>query len=232
LVAEWCVEEKLELFDTIEEFDPYPGELEEESEMGDDDSINRAKLTSTLERVINYEHLDLALARTVVRTARRQSVPDLAEHLLEHIEFFAPAINDVALYLREVTDADLALQLRPAVEDLLLKPALDNQLVRFWIEWYLAQVLAFMESYKIYQFVFKGRNIENQALAAITTRNIAWIRNHKGIVFNLGGWARRAVLNASRVLPGDEREHWLRMFINNSPVLLDRWVAKWILEIA
>jgi hypothetical protein len=75
-------------------------------------------------------------------------------------------------------------------------------------------------------------NTENQALAAIATKNVAWVRNHKAGVYNLGGWARRAVLNASRVLPSDERKPWLKMFIGNSPVLLDRWMAKWVLETA
>ena len=54
----------------------------------------------------------------------------------------------------------------------------------------------------------------------------------KANVYNLGGWARRAVLNSSRVLPSDERTHWLKMFINNSPVLLDRWVARWVQQTA
>jgi len=40
------------------------------------------------------------------------------------------------------------------------------------------------------------------------------------------------VLNSSRVLPSDERTHWLKMFINNSPVLLDRWVARWVQQTA
>ena len=83
---------------------------------------------------------------------------------------------------------------------------------------------------KIHQFVFGGTNIENQALAAITTKNIAWVRDHKASIYNLGGWSRRAVLNAARVLPSDERKHWLKLIIRNSQVLLDRWVAKWVLE--
>jgi len=105
-------------------------------------------------------------------------------------------------------------------------------LVRFWIEWYVAQYPEFMQSAKIHQFVFGGANVENQARAAITTKNVAWVRDHKAGVYNLGGWARRAVLHASRVLPSDERNHWLKLFIGNSPVLLDRWVAKWVLETA
>ena len=100
------------------------------------------------------------------------------------------------------------------------------------MEWYVAQHPGLMDSQVIRQFVFGGVNVENQALAAITTKNVAWVRNHKAAVYNLGGWARRAVLNASRILPSDERTHWLKLFVGNSPVILDRWVAKWVQETA
>jgi hypothetical protein len=53
---------------------------------------------------------------------------------------------------------------------------------------------------------------KNQTLAAITTKNVAWVRNHKASNYNL----RRAVLNASRVLSSDERNHWLKLFVINS----------------
>jgi hypothetical protein len=226
------VDEKVELLKTLEVFNPYTEEVEEVDVTIDEDEARTAQLDEALQKVINYEHLDLALARSVIRTARRHSMPVLAEHLLKNFKFFSPAVSDVVLYLREVTDAALANTLRPTIEELLLSPALDNQLVRFWIEWYLAHYPEFLESAKIHQYIFGGLNIENQALAAIATKNIAWVRNHKAGVYNLGGWARRAVLNASRVLPSDERTHWLKMFIGNSPVLLDRWVAKWVQETA
>ena len=226
------VEEKVELLKTLQVFNPYTEEVEDVDVEIDEDEAREAQLVEAIEKVMKYEHLDLALARSVIRTARRHRKPVIAEHLLAHFALFAPAVSDMILYLREVTDGALATALRPTVEELLLSSALDNQLVRFWVEWYLAQYPEFLESQKIHQYIFGGANIENQALAAIATKNVAWVRNHKAGVYNLGGWARRAVLNASRVLPSDERIHWLKMFIGNSPVILDRWVAKWVQETA
>jgi hypothetical protein len=226
-------DEKVQLLETLQVFNPYMDEFEEvEPEVADEEAQQHAQMLEAIEKVINYEHLDLGLARSVIRTARRNSVPVIATHLLESFDFFAPAVNDVALYLNEVTDPELARELCPLLEELLISPALESQLVRFWIEWYVAQYPEFMQSAKIHQFVFGGTNVENQARAAITTKNVAWVRDHKAGVYNLGGWARRAVLHASRVLPSDERNHWLRLFIGNSPVVLDRWVAKWVLETA
>lgn len=227
------VEEKSQLLETLEIFNPYTNEFEDlDFDDLDEDERQQSQLLTAIERVLAYEHLDLGLARSVIRTARRNSISVIAKHLLENFEFFAPAVNDVVLYLREVTDADLAKALRPIVEALLESPALDSQLVRFWMEWYVAQYADFMQSPKIHQFIFGSTNVENQALAAITTKNVAWVRNHKATVYNLGGWARRAVLNASRVLPSDERNHWLKLFVGNSPVILDRWVAMWVLDTA
>jgi len=226
------VEEKVELLKTLQIFNPYTEELEDVDVEVNEDEARTAQLVDAVEKVIKYEHLDLALARSVIRTARRHRLPVIAEHLLANFALFSPAISDVILYLREVTDAALATTLSAAAEELLGSSALDNQLVRFWTEWYLAQYPEFLQSSKIRQFIFGGANIECQALAAIATKNVAWVRNHKTGVYNLGGWARRAVLNSSRVLPSDERTHWLKMFIGNSPVILDRWVAKWVQETA
>jgi hypothetical protein len=225
-------EEKIQLLDTFEIFNPYTNELEViEFEMEvDEEEHQKLQLQAAIEKIINYEQLDLGLARSVIRTARRNGVSAIAQPLLQNFSFFVPAVNDVVLYLHKVTDADLAAELRPTIEGLIGAPALDSQLVRFWLEWYLAQHLEFMQSQAIHQFVFGGLNVENKALAAITTKNVAWVRNHKASVYNLGGWSRRAVLNAARVLPSDERNHWLKLFIGNSPVVLDRWVAKWVLE--
>lgn len=222
-------EEKIQLLETLEIFNPYTNEMEEiEVEVDDEDAVRQAQLISAIEKIIAYEHLDLGLARSVIRAARRHSLPDLALHIVSNFDFFAPAVNDVALYLHEVTDNYLAGELLPELEEVITSPAIDSQICRFWIEWYIAQNATLLKSEVLHAFVFGGPNIENQALASITTKNVAWVRNHKATVYNLGGWARRAVLNASRVLPSDERTHWLKMFINNSPVLLDRWVAKWV----
>lgn len=228
-------DEKIQLLGAIQAFDPYTGDFEElelEFKVVDEEEQQKSRLQAAIEKVINYEHLDLGLARSLIRTARRNSISAIAKHLLLNFDFFVPAVNDVVLYLHEITDANLASELRPIIEELIGLPALDSQLVRFWMEWYVAQYPEFMQSQVIYKFVFGGANVENQALAAITTRNVAWVRNHKATVYNLGGWSRRAILNSSRVLPSDERTHWLKLFIGNSPVILDRWVAKWVLDTA
>jgi hypothetical protein len=226
-------EEKIKLLETLHVFNPYTNEVEEvEVEVDDEEEIQKAQLQIAIEKVLAYDHLDLGVARSVIRTARRHKVQSIAAHLLANFPFFTPAVNDVALYLNEVTDDALAAEILPLVEALVESPSLDNQLVRLWIEWYVASQNVLLASPKLHTFIFGGSSIENQARAAMTTKNVAWVRDHKAGVYDLGGRARRAVLNAARVLPSDEREHWLKLFINNSPVILDRWVARWVLDTA
>lgn len=224
-------DEKSELLGSLGGFNPYSDDYDE-SDYDDASDEPDDELIEAIERVINYEHLDLGLARSVIRTARRNSISVIAEHLLDNFDFFAPVVNDVVLYLQVVTDSGLAMDLCPYLEVIADSSALDSQLVRFWIEWYVAQYPEYMASPRLQLLISGGTNIDNQALAAITTKNVSWVRNHKASIYNLGGWGRRAVLNASRVLPSDERTNWLKLFSGNSPVLLDRWVAKWVQDTA
>lgn len=224
------VDERSDLIESLEEFNPYSDDYDESDyeDYDEEDNDSDHGLIEAIDKVIHYDHLDLGLARSVIRTARRNSIDVIAQHLLENFEFFAPVVNDVILYLHEVTNPILAAQLLPDLEDIAQSEVLDSQLVRYWVESYIAHYPEFMASPILSRLIYSGPNIENQALAAITTRNVAWVRNHKASIYNLGGWGRRAVLNASRVLPSDERTHWLRLFSGNSPVILDRWVAKWV----
>lgn len=226
-------EEKIQLLETLEIFNAYTNEMEEvEVEIEDEELILEIKLLAAIEKIVTYEHLDLGLARSIIRSARRNKHANIAATIFSNFDFFAPVINDVALYLHEVTDDYFAKHFLSTLEEVIAMPAVDSQICRFWLEWYIAQNSILLKSPALSAFIFNGPNIENQAQAAITNKNVAWVRNHKATVYNLGGKARRAVLNASRVLPSDERTHWLKLFISNSPVLLDRLVAQWVQKTA
>lgn len=217
-------EEKAELIESLDEFNPYSEDFNDSDAPSDDDG----NLIEAIERIIKYEHLDLGMARSVIRAARRNRVGLIAEHLLNNFDFFAPVVNDVVLYLHQITDDDVAGRLVGPLRKVIKTNAMDSQLTRYWLESYLAQYPTYMHSKRLSSFVLGGPNIENQALAAITTKNVAWVRTQKNSLGNLGGWARRAVLHASRVLPSDERKHWLKHVADNSQVLLDKWVARWV----
>lgn len=224
-------EEKVQILETLKVHNPYTNQIED---LGFENLDERAKMESelldALIRTAELKPIDLGLARMVLRTARRNKVLSIAEPLLDRFEIFVPAANDVALYFDEVLDPTRSKEFRTRFEALLEHPGLDNQLSRFWTEWMLSRNETLMQSPSIRAYLLSGANTENQAAAAITTRNIAWVRDHKARIHDMGARARRAVLHASQVLPSDERKPWLKSVISNTTLVSDRWVAQWVLD--
>jgi reverse transcriptase-like protein len=224
---------KAEVLETLEIFNPYVDEPDEDVNTEDNSGVElSAALTNAFAQMAEFPLLDLGLARSVLRHARRSKVVDLAPLVLQQFSFLSPVMNDVVLYLNEVSNPALRNELQPLLRDVLSCEAVNNRLVRYWLEWYVCQHESHLADHAIRTFVAGSQNIENQALAAITTRNVQWVREKKPDVLGMADWARRAIFNAARVLPSDEREHWLKMCRANSPILLDRLVATWVIETA
>jgi hypothetical protein len=222
-------EEKAEIFQALEIFNPYTGDMEEFDFEFLDETTPEEDLLEAAKKILNFPALELGLARSVIRLARRKNMPILMFFLVDNFAFFLPAINDVIIYFNEISHEKIPEGFAEHFESVLNVVAVDSQLVRFWIEWFIAQHIELLVRQKLRKFVFSSSNLDNQARAAITSKDIAWVRDHKTAIYNLGGWARRAILSASRVLPSDERKNWLKLFVGNSPVPLDRWVASWVI---
>lgn len=224
-------EEKTDLFKSLEIFNPYTEDVEEiEIEIEDENELLIARLTHIINRVLEFKKLDIGLARSAIRRARRHAVVEVLEPILDNLELFAPVINDVVLYLEEVIDDDTAQTLCLRFAELIDSPVLDLDLVRYWVEWHLSAHRNYLANDQIYNFIKKTPYFTNRARAAITLGDLAWVRDKKAVLHHLGSWERRALLNAARVLPGDEREHWLKLTEGSSPLLIDRWMAKWVRE--
>lgn len=226
-------EERMSIFKSLDVFNPYTEEFEEiEYEVEDEEELLVERVIAVIDKVLTYPTLDLGLARSAIRKAKWHSITDIATTVIKNYGFFGPVVGDVALYLKVVTTEDVAEEWAPRFAVLLGDEVFDNELVRFWTEWYLSQYSAYLANPGIRAFIHGSPFIENRARAAITEYDIAWVRGMKSDIFHLGSWERRAMLNAARVLPSDERKHWLKLTIGSSPILLDRWVAKWVLETA
>jgi len=53
--------------------------------------------------------------------------------------------------------------------------------------------------------------VREQALIALRRKDRAWVKSHKSGLDTFGPWDKRAVLFASQILSGDERNVWLRI---------------------
>lgn len=76
-------DEKSDLLEELEEFNPYSDDYDE-FDVDESDKGPGEGLIEAIEKVINYDHLDLGLARSVIRTARRNSVDVIAELTCPH----------------------------------------------------------------------------------------------------------------------------------------------------
>lgn len=223
--------ERVEIFHTLEIFNPYSGESEEvEVPIEDEEEIAGEQISLLAEKVLERKVLDLGLSRALIRKAKTYKVPDLAEVVFENFEFFIPVINDVCLYLNAVTDEDFVAEWKDDLISLSESSLMERDLTRLWFEWYISNSKKLLSTPQLKKFIFSGPNIVSQSQAAIISKNLAWVRDKKADLYTVGAWERRAILRATQILPSDEREHWLKLTETTSPIMIDRWVAKWVRE--
>lgn len=221
--------EKLEILSEIEVVNPYTMEIEDVDLVVIDNA--GAILLDALTRITKFETLDLGVIRAIVRRARAHGIRDIAGSLMEHIEFFAPAINDIALYLDSITDADFVSSFGADIQGLCGHPASNIRAVRLWLEWYFSRHEALLSITRIRAFVFSSKRLRPQARAAITMNNQAWIKDRKNQLLHYVSWDRRSILLAAQLLSKDEREKWLVPIIKGESLdHMDKWMAKWVLD--
>lgn len=223
--------ERVEIFHTLEIFNPYSGEHEEiEVPIEDEEELADEQISLLAEKVLERKTLDLGLSRALIRKAKRYKIQSLAQIIFENFDFFIPIVNDVCLYLSAISDADFVNQWKDELIRLTQTTAMERGLVRIWFEWYLSNNIELIKLPPLKQFIFSGPNIISQSQAAIISKNLAWVRDKKAALYTVGAWERRAILKATQILPSDEREHWLKLTETTSPIMIDRWVAKWVRE--
>lgn len=221
--------EKLEILAEIEVLNPYTMEVEDVGFVLSDDAGDI--LLDALTRITKFETLDLGVIRAIVRRARAHGIRDIAASLIEHIEFFAPAVNDIALYLDSITDADFVASFGSQLQGLCDHPASNIRAVRLWLEWYFSRHEALLSIGRIRAFVFSSNRLRPQARAAITMSNQAWVKDRKNQLLHYAYWDRRSILLAAQVLSKDEREKWLKPIIKAGHLdRMDSWMAKWVLD--
>ena len=227
-------EEKLEMFGDIEGVNPYasPGEADDDD---DDDAYGSdnagAVLLAAVDKVLAYPSLDLGLIRAIVRSAKSHKVDDLVSILLQNLEFFAPAVNDVMLYIDAVTPAEIDEERIAALAALCTSIPVKLVAVRMWLQWYFSRHAKLLENPNIRTFVLNASPLRHQAQAAITMKSPAWVKEHKATMLGQGSWDRRSIILAAATLSKDERDKWLAPLIKaGSLSKLDSWLAKWVID--
>lgn len=221
-------EEKRKFLESIQGFNPYTTEIEEVDIDIDDDEWLAERVSEIIKRVLEYDYLDLGLARSALRNARNKGIVTIVPDIIDNFLVFSPVISDVVLYLLDITDDEFIQKWRGDFVDIVEDHKYRGRLSRFWLEWYLASYREFVDEPKIRDFLYSSPHFVNAARAAMARKDVAWIRNEKAKIQGLGNWERRALMNAAAVLPTGEKRHWLTGVENNSVTAMDRWMAKWV----
>lgn len=222
--------EKEKIFESLEVFNPYTGEVEEH-EVDEDEAAEQAFL-SAINKAISQKTIDVGLAKGIIRRARIMQSPVLIAPILDNFQFFLPVISDAMIYISKIIGNDDAINYQTELEAIFASASIKNPLARYWLEWFIAHHPSLLQGANARIIINTSPNIENQAIAAVTNNNIAWVRQMKSQIYNTSMRGRRAILFSTKILPSDERSHWLKLIIDNAQSLIDKWVAKWVLETA
>lgn len=224
--------EKEEIFESLEIFNPYTGEVEEHEEEIDEDEVAEQAFLAAIKKALNQKVLDVGLAKGIIRRAKTMQSPVLVSDILDNFHFFLPVVSDAVVYISQLVDGGNIHLYQPQIEVICSSISIKNPLARYWLEWFIAHHTILLQGQHAQAIINTSVNVENQAIAAVTSNDIAWVRQMKSQIYNMGARGRRAVLFSTKILPSDERNHWLKMTIGSTQFLIDKWVATWVLETA
>lgn len=156
----------------------------------------------------------------------------LISPILSNFKFFLPVVSDAMIYISQIIGNSDPSYYQDEIEAISTSDSMKNPLARYWFEWFIAHHQQLLLGGNARALVNTSTNIENQAIAAITGSNIVWVRQMKAQIYNMSARGRRAVLFSTKILPSDERSHWLKITIGSTQFLIDKWVAIWVLETA
>ncbi len=222
--------EKEEIFESLEIFNPYTGEVEEREVEVDEDEAAENAFLDAIYKAINQKTLDVGLAKGIIRRARTMQSPVLIIPILENFQFFLPVVSDSMIYINQIIGNSNATFYQDRFEIISSSDAMKNPLARYWMEWFIANHAQLLQGHNAQALINTSTNVENQAIAAVTGNNIAWVRHMKSQIYNTSARGRRAILYSTKILPSDERTHWLKMTIGSTQFLIDKWVATWVLD--
>jgi hypothetical protein len=226
--------DKLEILETIETTNPYTfdgviiDEGNDEEELSDEEI--GVKLLDALKRIEKYEHLDLALARAILRRARAGKVFYIAKHLLTNLRQFRAVINDVVLYLEAVTNDENIPFLIPMLVDVALSGDFEDKAINEWFSWYISNHRKLLDIKELRAVFVYSTRLSYAARAAVNLKNTSWVRERKENLQNSTNWDRRAIIYASQLMAEEEKKKWLEPLRKKASFnLLDKWMIDWVL---
>jgi hypothetical protein len=182
---------------------------------------------SLINRIIQFDKLDLGLARHILRRSKYLKSRAILNQLLSSFDFFTPVIRDVVLYLESITNDKMFEYNHDLFENIIEKSYFVKMPhIRYWLAYYFATTKFTKKYPQLSQFVIES-NLREQALYAVTQKRISWVREHKDRIDQVGPWDRRAIIYSSQILSKDERTHWMNAITKRDDIV-DKSLAFYI----
>jgi hypothetical protein len=197
----------------------------------DDPRRRMQTLRELMARVCAMAPLDLGLARHVLRRCRRYNIRAILPQLLDHIGHFVPVMNDVVLYLTAILNTEVVNRYFAQFEAVLRLPEVQEiEWARYWVGELVVRNWGLLGHAVFRDFVARNADVEHQARAAFLRRDVAWLRENRARIDEVGGWPRRQLLWAGLALAEDERRHWYRNLQANNRPGVERWLLPWLIS--
>jgi len=212
----------------IQHAGPYgngEAELDEETL----DEATRQGVADLFETCVSERPLQLGLARYLLRKAARLRTHVLVDLVFANLPTLTPVLRDVARYVK----AAMRKQFSPVHHQSLLQfltasDVSDLPFVQLWAVEIMRTVPAVRDDATLISLCERyvaTLGLRPAALAALTLQREDWVRGRKETWRSSAEWDRRAILEAGRILPADERKHWLG-YVEGVSTGLDRAVAQ------
>ncbi|MEQ6707374.1 RNA-directed DNA polymerase [Pseudomonas aeruginosa] len=208
-----------------------------EEELGDEDDTESEpdfrsldeKLLDALLRAKDFGYVDLAVLRAIIRRAKIAKTPVLAQVLIEDLEFFAPIVNDVSLYLASLDLEDVS-NLVPHLVAAYERGDFCRRSIKMWMEWLITRNDVTLKDKKLRKFALTGTP-QFAANAAMLLKNMAWAKESKTKILTSATWNRRAYIHSLVLLSKDERSKYISLINKNTSLTqTERWVCSWVKE--
>jgi len=210
---------------------PYSEEISSHQIEGSVDSEDALKNVTKLikERYEKNGMVDLNLLKSYFRRCRLVDFRGYVEVARLCLPAFLPVFHELAKTMEVTIKSGGAKELTDLISKIIASPFSKRRAVRLWLSWVAAGSDELLGKGEIRSFVFSS-NLRSQARAAMTVKDLAWVRGHRESLMQHSVVDRSEIIMATSILGKDERKNFLFQIggANSHPV--DVAGKKFVLE--
>ncbi|WP_292329915.1 RNA-directed DNA polymerase [Mesorhizobium sp.] len=174
-------------------------------------------------------YVDLNLIKAYIRRARASNSTQFINVASASLDAFLPVFHELAKALDGVIQSgghEIAL---PLIRQIAVSGYYRRQAVRRWWDWICAGSANLLQIRPIQTAVFSGE-IRSQARAAVSLRDLAWVRSHRSSFMQFAPMDRAAVVGAMEILGRDERRAILNQIDDTQASPIDLAMKRFVLR--